>query len=55
VVEVHFIPYHTLGSEKYKMLGMDYPYSNHKTVSETELTPYLELARQKGLNAKIGG
>lgn len=55
VDEIHFIPYHTLGSEKYKMLGMDYPYSNHKAISDTELTPYLEFAKLKGLNAKIGG
>jgi pyruvate formate lyase activating enzyme len=55
VSEVHFIPYHTLGSEKYKMLGMDNPYSNHKAISETELTPYIELATLKGLNARIGG
>jgi pyruvate formate lyase activating enzyme len=55
VQEIHFIPYHTLGSEKYKMLGMDYPYSNYKGVSNTELTPYLEYAESKGLRAKIGG
>lgn len=55
VNEIHFIPYHTLGSEKYKMLGMDNPYSKHKSISDSELTPYLELATSKGLNAKIGG
>ncbi len=55
VNEVHFIPYHTLGSEKYRMLGMDYPYSNHKGIADGEIKPYLELATLKGLNAKIGG
>ena len=55
VDEVHFIPYHSLGSEKYKMLGMEYQYNNHKTISEKELTPYLEYATNKGLKAKIGG
>lgn len=55
VNEVNFIPYHTLGSEKYKMLGMDYPYRNYKSISDTELSPYLEFATLKGLNAKIGG
>ena len=55
VNEVHFIPYHTLGSEKYKMLGMDYPYSNHKGIADGEIEPYLERATLKGLNAKIGG
>lgn len=55
VDEVHFIPYHTFGSEKYKMLGMDYPYSNYKGIVEGEVKPYLEMATLKGLNAKIGG
>lgn len=55
VDEVHFIPYHTLGSEKYKMLGMDYPYSAHKGIAEEDVLPYLEIAASKGLNAKIGG
>jgi len=55
VNEVHFIPYHTLGSEKYRMLGMDYPYNNHKGLSEEEIKPYLELAALKRLNAKVGG
>lgn len=55
VSEIHFIPYHTLGSEKYKMLGMDFQYSNYKAVSDSEITPYLEFANLKGLNAKIGG
>jgi pyruvate formate lyase activating enzyme len=55
VDEVNFIPYHTLGSEKYKMLDMDYPYSNYKSISDAELSPYLEFATLKGLNAKIGG
>ncbi len=55
VQEIHFIPYHTLGTEKYKMLGMDNPYRSHKAVSDTELIPYMEFAKLKGFNAKIGG
>ena len=55
VNEVHFIPYHTLGSEKYRMLGMEYPFKNHKGVADAEVKPYLELANLKGLDAKIGG
>jgi pyruvate formate lyase activating enzyme len=55
VHEIHFIPYHTLGSEKYKMLGMDYSYKNHKNIQESEITPYLKYANSKGLKTKIGG
>jgi pyruvate formate lyase activating enzyme len=53
--EIHFIPYHTLGTEKYRMLGMAYPYHELKSVSESEITPYLEYAKTKGLKTKIGG
>jgi pyruvate formate lyase activating enzyme len=53
--EIHFIPYHTLGKEKYQMLGMDYAYSVYKSVPESEILPYMEYAKQKGFLTKIGG
>ena len=55
VGELHFIPFHTLGKEKYRMLGLDYPYRGYKSVSEAEIIPYQEYARTKGLITKIGG
>jgi len=55
VREVHFIPYHTWGAEKYIMLGMDNLYKDHRSISESEIIPYLEYAKTKGLITKIGG
>jgi pyruvate formate lyase activating enzyme len=63
VSEVHFIPYHTLGSHKYTLLGREYEGveahlgdgPQQASVHEEELTPYLVYAAQLGLFAKIGG
>ena len=53
VDEIHFIPFHSLAKEKYKMLGIYYKYSNQKPVEKSELTPFTEYAQKKGLIAKI--
>jgi len=55
IPEIHFIPYHTLGIEKYKMLGMDYLFGTKKPVDHSELTGYTEYALARGLKSKIGG
>jgi pyruvate formate lyase activating enzyme len=53
--EIHFLPYHTLGNEKYKMLGMQYALDGSKKVDENELVDYIRYAESAGLKAKIGG
>ena len=53
--EIHFLPYHTFGLEKYRMLGMDYNFTHTVPVPETELLPYVEYAESKGFITKIGG
>jgi pyruvate-formate lyase-activating enzyme len=55
VKEIHFLPFHNLGNEKYKMLGMEYPYSGIDRVTSYELEGYEEYAQSKGLITKIGG
>ncbi len=55
VSEIHLLPYHTFGLEKYKMLGMDYRFGLNMQVQESELEPYLHYIRSKGLQAIIGG
>jgi pyruvate formate lyase activating enzyme len=55
VTEIHFLPYHMFGSEKYKMLGMEYLYDNVKQVQDPELDPYIEYAQLKKFKTKIGG
>ncbi len=53
--EIHFLPYHTFGSEKYKMLGLTYKMGTKKAVKDTELETYVAYAKAKGFKTKIGG
>jgi pyruvate formate lyase activating enzyme len=53
--EIHFLPYHTLGNEKYNMLGIQYSLDGIKKVDHQELTEYINYAESAGLKAKIGG
>lgn len=55
VREVHLLPYHTFGVEKYKMLDMEYKMGDRKQVEDWELAPYIQYAESKGLKVKIGG
>lgn len=53
--EIHFLPYHSFGVEKYKMLGMDYDFGPAKQVEESELELYVQYAQSRGFRTKIGG
>ena len=53
--EIHFIPYHTLGKEKYRMLGREYTFGNYPSVKPGELIQYVKYAHSKGFKTKIGG
>jgi pyruvate formate lyase activating enzyme len=53
--EIHFLPYHTFGLEKYNMLGMEYPFYNSKQVQDEELLTYVQYAESKGFKTIIGG
>jgi pyruvate formate lyase activating enzyme len=53
--EIHFLPYHTFGVEKYRMLGMKYPFSDRGQVEEKDLEPYVQYAHSKGFFTKTGG
>jgi len=55
VQEVHLLPYHTFGEEKYKMGDMEYKMGDRKQVEDWELAPYIQYAESKGLKIKIGG
>ena len=55
VDEIHFIPYHSLGKNKYTMLGMDYIFNNNKPVAHHELAGYVQYAESKGFSTRIGG
>ncbi|QGY42227.1 glycyl-radical enzyme activating protein [Maribellus comscasis] len=53
--EIDFLPYHTFGIEKYKMLGIPYLMGNTKNTEDDELEPYMKYAESKGFRTKIGG
>lgn len=55
LTEIHFLPYHTFGVEKYRMLGMEYIFNNTGQVREEELLPYVQYAQSQGFTTKIGG
>jgi len=44
--EIHFLPYHTLGNEKYKMMGMQYGLEGTGKVEEQELVEYIKYAQK---------
>ena len=53
--EVHFLPYHSFGVEKYRMLGMEYLMEDMEQVRDEELLPYVSYAESMGYRSKIGG
>lgn len=53
--EIHFLPYHSLGKEKYGMLGIEYTFNGERQIGEEELQPYVQYAEKKGYVTKIGG
>jgi pyruvate formate lyase activating enzyme len=53
VLEINFIPFHTLAKEKYLMLGKEYTFGNLRNIEKSELKPFAEHAEQKGLISKI--
>jgi pyruvate formate lyase activating enzyme len=55
IEEIHFLPYHTFGVEKYAMLGKEYTFNSTAQVREEELLPYVQYAESKGFATKIGG
>ncbi len=55
ISEIHFLPYHTFGNSKYKMLDMEYPYRDQPQVQDSELEHYKRYAALKGIETRIGG
>lgn len=54
VGEVHLLPYHNLGADKYAQLSKEYAYSCEGLRNE-ELEPFAEMGRAFGLTVRIGG
>jgi pyruvate formate lyase activating enzyme len=54
VREIHFLPFHTLGVGKYRLLAKEYRFIE-KTPYNVDMSRYLDLARSMGLEAIAGG
>ena len=55
VNEIHFLPYHTFGVEKYRMLGMEYLFDSTVQLKDEDLLPYIQYAQSQGFKTKTGG
>ncbi len=55
IEEIHFLPYHTLGMEKYRMMGREYLYGQYRSLRDEDVHSYIEYAQSKGLRTKTGG
>lgn len=53
--EIHFLPYHTFGVEKYRMLGMEYQLNNTRQLEDKDMATYVQYAQKQGYKTKIGG
>lgn len=55
VKQVHLLPYHTLGVDKYIQLGLSYPYPYKKMLTMEDLRSTYDMAKSMGLDACLGG
>ena len=50
---IDLLPYHTLGIEKYRQLGRDYPYPITQPLDKKDLVPYQQQGQALGLDIHI--
>ena len=55
IKKVELLPFHRIGSDKYKGLGRTYKYGEQKSIKRSELLVYESLAEDLKLTLKIGG
>lgn len=55
VEEMHILPYHRIGSDKYAGLGRDYELKGIEPPSKELMNELLEVVKQEGLKGQIGG
>ena len=55
VKEMHLLPYHPFGVDKYKGLGREYLMDHIKTPTPEHMEMLLQTALQTGIKAQIGG
>ena len=52
---MHILPYHKMGTDKYKGLGREYLLPDLEPPSKEHMQMLLEVVRSKGLYGQIGG
>ena len=55
VNEMHILPYHRIGSDKYAGLGREYKLKDIEPPSKELMNELLEVVRSEGLKGQIGG
>lgn len=55
VEEMHLLPYHRIGSDKYKGLGREYTLAHIEPPSQEHMNKLLEVVNSCGLRGQIGG
>ncbi len=55
VKNLHLLPYHRLGSDKYAGLGREYLLEDEDLIPQEKMDRLLEVALSSGLNCRIGG
>lgn len=55
IKEIHLLPYHDLGSNKYGMLGKEYELSEARTPAAAQMEEFKAIVEQAGFSCKIGG
>lgn len=55
VTEMHLLPYHRLGQDKYKGLGRNYAFLGIEPPTKEKMEYLLSVAEESGLKCQIGG
>ncbi len=55
VKEIHLLPYHPFGSDKYAALGREYTMKHIETPSDSHMEELKAVCEKTGLKAQIGG
>ena len=55
VDELHLLPYHPYGTDKYRWLGREYQLSHISPPSDAKMQRLLEVVKREGLKSQIGG
>lgn len=55
VKNLHLLPYHRLGADKYAGLGREYLMAGEELLEDEKMQRLLEAAKESGLNCRIGG